>query len=139
MSGLPGSGKDHWIAANLPGWQVVSLDAVRRELDVAPTEPQGPVIRTARERARAYLREGRPFVWNGTNLSRDLRARVIRLFAEYRARVRIVYVEASEQQLLQQNRGRLSPVPERVIEKLLARWQVPDLTEAHQVEWAVGF
>jgi hypothetical protein len=29
-------------------------------------------------------------------------------------------------------------VPESVIERWLDRWEVPDLTEAHQVEWALS-
>src|SRR5262249_27558054 len=34
MSGLPGAGKDRWIARNAPSWPVVSLDALRGELDI---------------------------------------------------------------------------------------------------------
>lgn len=30
---------------------------------------------------------------------------------------------------------RADPVPAEVIRKLTARWEVPDLTEAHRVEW----
>jgi putative nucleotidyltransferase with HDIG domain len=134
MSGLPGAGKDHWIAANLPGWPVVSLDELREELDLSPSDKQGPVLNRAREQAREYLRAGRPFVWNATNLSRLVRGECIRLFAAYRAQLRIVYVEVPEEKLERQNRQRTAPVPGKVIERLLQRWEVPDLTEAHRVD-----
>ena len=39
--------------------------------------------------------------------------------------------------LFPQNRQRATPVPEGVIERLLERWEVPDRTEAHQVDWVV--
>jgi hypothetical protein len=99
LSGLPGSGKDHWIAAHLPHWPLISLDALRDELDIAPTDTQGPVLARARELAREYLRQGRSFVWNATNISRQLRRESVRLFAGYGARVRIVYVEVPEADL----------------------------------------
>jgi predicted kinase len=138
MSGLPGAGKDHWIKNHLPDWPVVSLDALRGELDVGPADAQGPVVNAARDRAREHLRAGRPFVWNATNLSRQLRGPCVRLFADYRARVRIVYVEAPAGRLFAQNRRRPAPVPEVVLERLLDRWEVPDRTEAHRVGWVVG-
>jgi predicted kinase len=138
MSGLPGAGKDTWVRAHLPDCPVVSLDAVRSELDVDPADAQGQVVNRAREQARDYLRTGRSFVWNATNLSRQLRAQCVQLFADYRARIRIVYVEAPEERLLRQNRQRQTPVPEAVLERLLERWEVPDQTEAHRVEWVIG-
>jgi predicted kinase len=137
LSGLPGSGKDHWIAAHLPHWPLISLDALRDELDVAPTDTQGPVLARARELAREYLRQGRSFVWNATNISRQLRREVVRLFAGYGARVRIVYVEVPEADLHRQNRRRSAVVPAAVLERFLDRWEVPDVTEAHRVEWVV--
>jgi predicted kinase len=137
MSGLPGSGKNHWVTAHLPDWPVVSLDALREELDVKPTDTQGTVLNAARQQAREYLRAGRPFVWNATNLSRLVRNECIRLFADYHARVRIVYVEVSEQRLQLQNRKRAKMVPTRVIERMLDRWEVPDRTEAHEVSYVV--
>lgn len=135
LSGLPGAGKDHWKRVNLPDWPVVSLDDLREELDVDPDGKQGPVLQAAREQARTYLRAKQDFVWNATNLSRLVRGEVIRLLADYRARVRIVYLEVSEETLHRQNRGRARPVPEKVLNRLLSRWEVPDRTEAHQVEW----
>jgi predicted kinase len=134
MSGLPGAGKDFWVAENAAGRPVVSLDALRREMKVAPTENQGPVVSRAREAAREYLRKKQPFVWNATNISRQMRELSVNLFAAYRARVRVVYVEAPEARLFAQNRERADPVPAEVIRKLTARWEVPDLTEAHRVD-----
>jgi predicted kinase len=77
-------------------------------------------------------------VWNATNLSRQLRSQCINLFADYNARVRIVYVEVPEERLLHQNRQRPAPVPLAVLNRLLDRWEMPDRIEAHGVEWVVG-
>ena len=137
MSGLPGAGKDTWVRKHLPEWPVVSLDAVREEMDVDPADEQGQVVNRAREQAREHLRNGRSFVWNATNLSRQLRRQCIQLFADYHARIRIVYAEAPGERLLRQNRQRQAPVPQAVLERLLDRWEVPDRTEAHSVEWVV--
>jgi predicted kinase len=136
-SGLPGAGKDYWVRRHLPDWPVVSLDAVRDELDVAPTDEQGAVLQHAREQAREHLRQRRSFVWNATNVSRQLRGGLIDLFVAYGARVRIVYVEAAASLHAEQNRRRPCPVPEAVIERLRQRWEVPDRTEAHAVDYAV--
>lgn len=134
LSGLPGSGKDHWLRENLSERPAVSLDALRAELGVDPADEQGAVINRARETAREFLRAGRPFAWNATNLSRQLRTEVINLFAAYKAAVRIVYLEVPEAVLFEQNRRRDARVPAAVIERLLDRWEVPDVTEAHKVE-----
>jgi predicted kinase len=137
LSGLPGTGKDHWLKAHWAGRPVVSLDGLRDELDVPPDGPQGAVISTARARARSLLRAGEPFAWNATNLSRMVRETCVNLFAAYKARVRIFYLEVSEDQLHRQNRLRTAPAPAAVIERLLDRWEVPDLTEVHDLVWRV--
>jgi predicted kinase len=137
MSGLPAAGKDYWIQHHLKSWPMVSLDAIRIGLGVTPNGGQGEVLNRARDIAREYLRAGQSFVWNATNLTRQVRNDCIRLFAEHRARVRIVYREVSSDRLFYQNRHRRNRVPVSVIERLLDRWETPDRTEAHQVEWIV--
>lgn len=134
MSGLPGAGKDHWIREKGPDLPVVSLDAIREELKVKPTDKQGAVLSEARERAREHLRRKQSFIWNATNLSRQIRERSISLIADYGARIRIVYVEVPEKMLMEQNRNRKDAVPIEVIRKLLRVWEVPDIREAHSVE-----
>lgn len=138
MSGLPGAGKDFWVAENLTDRPVVSLDQLRRTMRISPIVNQAPVVSKAREMAREYLRRKQPFVWNATNISRQIRELSINLFAAYNARVRIVYVEAAEENLYAQNRERSDAIPAEVIRKLTARWEVPDLTEAHRVDWIAG-
>ena len=137
MSGMPGVGKDTWIRRHLPGWPVVSLDDIRQRLGVRPTERQGTVVQAAREKARQHLRQGTSFVWNATNLSRQVRGACVGLCAAYKARVRIVYLEASPERLRRQNRERDTAVPQKVLDKLLQRWEVPDPYEGHQVDYVV--
>lgn len=137
MSGLPAAGKDYWIHHHLKNLPMISLDEIRMQLGVAPNVAQGEVLNRARDLARDFLRTGKSFVWNATNLTRQMRAECIRLFAEHQARIRIVYREVSSDRLFYQNRHRRNRVPVSVIERLLDRWETPDRTEAHQVEWVV--
>jgi predicted kinase len=115
------------------------LDEIRDESEAQRTGNQGAVVQAAREKARAFLRAGEDFVWNATNLSREIRTQVVDLLAAYNASVRIVYVEAGHGVLFTQNRSRKRAVPEGAIGRMMDRWEVPDLTEANQVElWIDG-
>ena len=133
MSGLPAAGKDHWIAHYGEDLPVISLDGLREELDVSPSGDQGEVIQAAREQARVYLRAGRDFIWNATNLSAQLRQRTLDLCFDYEADVRLVYVEAPLAEIERRNRARSRPVPAGVVERMLRRWELPDRSEAHEL------
>ena len=135
MSGLPGAGKDAWIARHASGIPVISLDAIRETQQEESTGSQGRVIQAARKQAREYLRAGKDFIWNATNLSREIRSQLIDLFASYRAHIRIVYVETSIEVLFRQNKSRPASVPASAIERMLYRWEVPSPIEAQVVEW----
>jgi predicted kinase len=133
MSGLPGSGKDTWLARHRPEVPVVSLDDLRAELDVDATENQGEVIQAARESCRGHLRAGRDFALNATNTVRQTRKRWIDLFADYGARVEVVYVEPPLPVIFQQNDRRARPVPKQVIQHLMEKLELPTWAEAHSV------
>lgn len=133
MSGLPGAGKDTWIKKNRPDLPVVSLDLIREELDISSTGNQGRVVQEAKEQCRTHLRAGRDFVFNATNITAQMRKRWVDLFADYDARIEILYLEPPLTTLLRQNKGRSDAVPESVIHRLLQKLEVPSSGEAHQV------
>ncbi len=131
MSGLPGSGKDSWLAACRGDLPVVSLDDVREELGIEATENQGQVAQLARERCRELLRSRTSFAFNATNLLRQTRQRWIDLFADYHARIEMIYVEPALPVILYQNKRRKRLVPEDVIMELANKLEPPTWTEAH--------
>jgi len=137
MSGLPGAGKDTWLAQRFPDVPVVSLDAVRAELDIDATDNQGEVIQHAREQCREHLRAGRDFAFNATNITRLTRQRWIDLFSDYSARIKIVYLEPPLALLFEQNKRHPNAVPEGVIARLIQKLEPPSVTEAHELLFGI--
>lgn len=137
MSGLPGTGKDTYIAKHFPDLPVVSLDAIRASLGIKPTDPQAPVVAAAREQAREYLRKKQSFVWNATSTVAELRRDLISLFEGYGASVRTVFLETSLETELARNKNRDAAVPEPVIHKMLSRLEIPERYECESVEWKI--
>jgi putative nucleotidyltransferase with HDIG domain len=135
--GIPGAGKNHWIEHNYPERAVISLDDIRAQLGILPTEEQGPVIQRAKDLAKGYLQTKTPFIWNATNLVRSNRSGLIRSFCDYGARVQIIYVEVPFKQVIAQNKARDRVVPLSIIERFRRRLEIPNLTEAHRVMWQV--
>ena len=70
MSGLPGAGKDTWLAAHRPDLPVVSLDGIRTTLDIEPTDNQGEAVQQGREECRVPARHR---LANATNIIRQIR------------------------------------------------------------------
>ena len=95
----------------------------------------GEVVRAAREEAKQYLRARQPFVWNATNLYREVRQGLISLFERYGARSRIVWLETDLQTRRERNAGRPDAVPEKNVEKMLSHMVPPLPDEAHTVTW----
>ena len=138
MSGLPGSGKDRWLAQNREELPTVSLDEIRKELNVDPTDNQGAVVQLGRERCREYLRSKTPFAFNATNLVRQTRTRWTDLFADYNAQIEVVYVEPRLKVILKQNTERPDAIPESVILKLAKKVEPPTWNEAHELIYVDG-
>ncbi len=139
MSAIAGSGKDTWIKNNLSATPVISLDDIRRELKVKPTDKKnnGRVIQMAKEKAREYLREKESFIWNGTNITRQLRKQLISLFEDYGAEVEIIYVEVPYKTLIKQNNDRENKVPDNVIEKMIKKLEIPVPSESLHLRYEV--
>lgn len=135
MSAIAGSGKDTYIKKYLNGWNVVSLDDIRKELKVKPTDKSGNgrVIQLAKERAKEFMRKKQNFVWNATNITAQLRMQLIDLFESYGGRVTIVYIEVPYLTLVNQNKGREDVVPQVIIEKMVDKLEPPTREEAYNI------
>jgi predicted kinase len=132
MSALPGTGKDHWIKQNRSDWNVVSLDDIRVELGVKPTDKSGNgrVIQLAKERAKQFMRKRENFIWNATNITAQMRSQLIELFESYGGKVSLVYLEVPYKTLISQNSSREAELPKAVIEKMIRKWEPPTRKEA---------
>ncbi len=135
MSGLPASGKTTWIQRNKPDMSVVSLDEIRRRLEIKPTGNQGLVIQTGFEEAREHLRKHKPFVWDATCLNYDMRRKIVGICMDYSAMVDIVYLELNDEERMKRNRSREYAVPDDVMEKMVEKVAPPTFMEAHGVIW----
>lgn len=137
LSGIPASGKDTYIRDNFKDIEVISLDNLREELKILPTENQGQVIQEAKKQAKILLASKSDFVWNATNTTTKMRTQIISMFLDYNAKVNIVYVEAPYKVLLERNSKRKIPVPNDVIDKLVGKLEPPKLWEANSVTFVV--
>ena len=135
MAGLPASGKNTWVTKNHPDLPVVSFDDAREELGLRHGKNEGAVAHHALELARELLRAKKPFVWNATHLSAQMRAKTLDLCFAYQAQVEIVYLEQPRAQLLAHNDRRDTSLSNKSLLGMLHRWEVPLPTEAHRVRY----
>lgn len=135
LSGLPGMGKDHYLNTAARELPVISLDAIRKRLKLDPKDrsANGFVAQEAKEQARIYLRSGQDFIWNATNITSQMRSQLISLFTDYKARVKIVYLERPYKVWLKQNAAREEALPLPVLTRMLQKLEVPRPTEATTV------
>ena len=138
MSGLPASGKNTWVATHCKGLPVVSFDDARDELNLKHGENDGKAAHAAIEKAKVLLREKKPFVWNATHLSPQMRAKTLDLLFAYDAQTELVYLESSRKTIFSRNNKRDTSLKSASIEKMLFKWEVPLPTEAHSVKYLMG-
>lgn len=135
LSGLPASGKDTYIQQHFSDLPMISLDTIREQQGVLPTQQQGIVVAEAKERAKQYLRKHQPFVWNATCLTPAIRAKQVNLFRQYGASTKIIYLETDWNELLRRNAARTDNVPEIAIGHMLEKLTPPMVHEARDVIW----
>ena len=76
-----------------------------------------------------------PFVFNATNITEMTRSKWKRLFEQYHACVRMVFLETGFKENLRRNAGRKYAVPENIIGEMLKKLTLPEAFEAQRVEW----
>lgn len=138
LSGPPASGKNTWVRQHRPDWPVVSFDDAREELGLRYGKNEGKVAHLALDKARALLREQKPFVWNATHLSQRVREKTLNLLFSYDAEVDIVHLEQRPDELLRRNKARDTSLSNTKLMQMLSHWEAPLPTEAHSVRFEVG-
>jgi predicted kinase len=123
LSGLPGAGKDTWLGRERPGFEVVSLDALRAELSIAHGEEPERLRTAAFARARAFIAAGQPFAWNSTLLRARERRALFHWLVRAGCRVTFVSLEVSCRLQRARNEARPHVVPPSALERMLARWE----------------
>lgn len=101
------------------------------DLDFGDNEPA--VIQDAREQCKVLMRTKTNFVFNATNIIKDLRTRWISLFRQYRYRITIYYKERPLGVMLEANKNREHTVPESIILEKLKKIDIPTPMECHNL------
>lgn len=135
LCGLPGTGKDTFIKTHFPNYKVISLDDIREKYKIKPTDNQGEVYNIAKDEAKMLLRNKKAFVWNATNITKMIRDKQINLFHDYKAFVRVIFLETSYDEMLKRNSSRNRYVSEKVINDMLEKLEIVEDFEADIVEW----
>jgi predicted kinase len=140
MCALPGSGKDTYIKNNLSNIPMVSIDELRRERKVkrGDSKAEGQVYQEIKDICKTHMRAKRDFVFNATNITKDMRGKVIKEFEEYGAKVVVIYLEVPYKKLLSQNSNREYKVPEKAVEDMIWSLDVPDQTESYAVKYEIS-
>lgn len=135
LSGLPATGKNHWVAKNLGHLPVVSFDDAKAELGLTERDNPGQAVHLVQDMMKEYLRNKQDFVFNATNLISALRMKSLGLFHNYNAFTTIICIEAPYKEILQRNNLRESSIPNSKIEQMLLKWEIPQSPEAHEVQY----
>ncbi len=135
LCGPAASGKTTWVEDYGNGHAVVSLDRLRKDLDVKrmTRRMEGRVLQSAQAELRNHLAKGRPVIWDATSLTRDRRAPLIRAGLDYGAYVKVVAFSVPWNVLAKRNQERPDPVPESVLLNQVERFEWPFASEAHSL------
>ncbi len=134
LCGPSGSGKSSWVACHCQGYELVSLDEIREQINGCRTSQKnrGEVIHLAKERLKSALRSKKNVVWDATNLRSDFRKIICDFGRDYHALVSLVVFLLPERDIKSGNSAREYCVPDSVLAKQLESYQFPLTEEAHQ-------
>lgn len=133
LSGLPAVGKNTWVQNNAKDMEVLSFDDAKEALGLVHGDNVGAAVHMVIDRAKELLRQKKPFVWNATHLSSQMRNKTLDLLFGYDAQVKLVYLEAPEKEIKRRNSARDTTLPNSKIDEMLFKWEVPTALEAHEV------
>ena len=134
LCGPSGSGKSSWYAQNASEYELISLDNLRLEFNGSRESQanKGQIIQRSKDMLKSALRTKAKVVWDATNLRTDFRSIVCGLGRDYSALVSLIVFLPPQSHIYSSNKKRKHRVPDDVLEKQLANYQFPLLSESHQ-------
>lgn len=133
LIGLPGAGKDTWIASReMPNTVTVSSDAIREELFGSEEIQDSPdkVFNLMFHRTIDALKAEKNVIYNATNVSRKRRMNLIKeINKKVDCNFQAIVIATPYEICLQRNNYRARKVPEYVIERMYKAFQVPSIFE----------
>jgi predicted kinase len=124
LSGIAGSGKNSFYDKNFGNYPTVSLDAIRETHKIKPTDKDA--------QGKVYCRKKQSFVWNSTNLTADLRSKLIRTLGVYSPYFKIYYVETPIDTIFSRRQGE---IPMDVLLRMIRQLDMPLSAEVHEVNY----
>jgi predicted kinase len=139
LCGPSGIGKSRFVAQHCQQMAVVSLDQIREELHGDRTCQDDPhrVVARGHTQLKQYLLHRQHVVWDATNLRQDYRKPLYALGRAQHALITLVIFLAAEADIYRGNANRPYAVPVEVLDRQLASYQFPRVSDAHAV-WVVG-
>lgn len=140
LSALPGMGKDTYYREKLSNFPMVSLDDLRKANKVkrGDNKGNGRVIQEAMEICKKYLRKKETFVFNATNVTKEMRSKWLNIFHNYGAKTRIIYIEQPYDVWKKQNKERENVVPDEALDFMMGILQMPGFDEAHEIDFEIN-
>lgn len=135
MCGISGSGKSTWIAKNLEGFEIISLDEIREELNGKRDcqKSRGQMLQLAKSRLKIALASKRNVVWDATNIRKDFRKIICDLGLNYGALITIVAFQIKEGSLRANNNSREHAIDDDIISNQINKLEWPSFTEGHRM------
>lgn len=140
MIGLPGAGKDTWIANNLPNThKVVCRDDIRAELGlcsagekiVGTFQQENLVSNIFDQKLKEYARAGEDIVINNINLKKKYRMGYKRTLANFDVNWIYVIVEAPD--LETNKKRREGQIPPEAFDRMVANYEPPTPDEYDEI------
>ena len=127
LVGLPGAGKSVYAdGLKEKGYIVHSSDKIREELgDVNDQSKNIDVFNILHKRIKDDLENGKNVCYDATNLSRKRRMAFIRELKNIPCKKECVLIATPFEECLKQNNNRNRKVPEKVINSMLQRFNIP--------------
>lgn len=143
LIGLPGSGKSTWAeryATNRKHTVIISSDKIREELygDAAKQGDNNKIFSLVKERAEEALRNCKNVIIDATNLTVKDRSVYFDIAIDFDATVTGILFDIPVEECKHRNSKRDRVVPDFVYDKMVKRYEQPQLSEGFTMLIRIG-